>query len=479
MKSLFVRIFMSFWMAQALFFVLAILVTLAFRPRSSTWEALRTTVLNDAVNAYEEGGEQKVRDYLESVEHSQHVRAYLFDENGIEVSHRGAPDWAMRVAAGGPRGPHDGFLFPAPQVLRDSRASSDGKHRYTVVLGLPPGPRVFIGPRGVPFTGLLIGVVSSGIICYLLAWYLTKPIVRLRTAARQLAAGDLTARTGAPPITRRDEVAGLMRDFDAMAERLETLLKAQSRLLNDISHELRSPLARLNVALGLARQRSGVESADMLDRIELEAARLNELIARILTLARLEDGEQLVPQTPVPLDEIVASVSEDAEFEAQERHSHVHTSILEGKWQVRGNASLLHSAVENVVRNAIRYTQEESSVEIELRSEARGLGREAVLRVSDSGPGVPQDALGKLFEPFYRLDDARGRQTGGVGLGLAITERAVRFHGGRVSAYNRPEGGLMVEIRLPLIVSESLAQKSNDPIALAQNKEQGSVLRTQ
>lgn len=464
MKSLFVRIFLSFWMAQALFFVLAILVTLAFRPRSSTWEALRTTVLNDAVGAYEDGGDQMVRDYLESLEHSQHVRAYLFDEHGIEVSHRGAPDWAMRVAAGGPRGPHDGFLFPAPQVLRDSRASSDGKHRYTIVLGLPPGPRVFIGPRGLPFTGLIIGVLSSGLVCYLLSWYLTKPIVRLRTAARQIAAGDLTARTGAPSATRRDEVAGLMRDFDAMAERLETLLKAQSRLLNDISHELRSPLARLNVALGLARQRAGVDSAGMLDRIELEAARLNELIGRILTLARLEDGEQLVPQTPVPLDEIVQSVSEDAEFEAQERHCHVHTSIAEGNWEVRGNASLLHSAVENVVRNAIRYTQEGSAVEIELKSETLA-AREAVLRVSDSGPGVPSDSLDKLFQPFYRLDDARGRQTGGVGLGLAITERAVRFHGGKVSAFNRPQGGLVIEIRLPMIVGEQIAARTNPPVS--------------
>jgi two-component system sensor histidine kinase CpxA len=245
-------------------------------------------------------------------------------------------------------------------------------------------------------------------------------------------------------------VAGLVRDFDAMAERLEMLVKAQSRLINDISHELRSPLARLNVALGLARQRAGVESTDMLDRIELEASRLNELIGRILTLARLEDGEQRVPQTPVPLGELVAGIAEDAEFEAQERHCHVHTVIPEGDWGVRGNDSLLHSAVENVVRNAIRYTQEGSSVEIELTGEKRPGGAEVVLRVSDSGPGVPEDALGKLFEPFYRLDDARGRLTGGVGLGLAITERAVRFHGGKVSAFNRAGGGLMVEIRLPL-----------------------------
>lgn len=451
MKSLFLRIFLSFWVAFALFLVLAILATLALRPRSSTWEALRTTVLNDAVIAYEEGGESQLRPYMENLERSQHVRAYLFDELGNEVSHRGAPDWAMRVAAGGPRSPHDGFLIPAPPVQRDSRASSDGKHRYTLVLGFPPGPRVFFGPRGMPLPALVILVISSGVVCYFLSWYLTKPIVRLRAATRQLAAGDLTARTGAPITARKDEVAGLMRDFDAMAERLETLMKAQSRLLNDISHELRSPLARLNVALGLARQRAGVESADMLDRIELEASRLNELIGRILTLARLEDGEQRTPQTPVPLGELVASVAEDAEFEAQERHCHVHTNLPEGDWGVRGNDSLLHSAVENVVRNAIRYTAEGSSVEIALTSDDRNGTAEAVLRVSDSGPGVPEDSLGKLFEPFYRLDDARGRLTGGVGLGLAITERAVRFHGGKVAAFNRAEGGLMVEIRLPLI----------------------------
>src|SRR5271168_2436978 len=361
MKSLFLRIFLSFWMAFALFLVVAILVTLALRPRSSTWEALRTTVLNDAVSAYEQGGEEQLKQYMLEMEGTQHVRAYLFDERGEELSHRAPPDWAIRVAEGGPRIPRDGLIFPAPPLQRDSRASSDGKHRYTLVMGLPPGPRVFIGPRGLPVPALIILVMSSGIACYFLSWYLTKPIVRLRSATQRLAAGDLTARTGAPVSKRTDEVASLMRDFDGMAERLEMLVNAQSRLLNDISHELRSPLARLNVALGLARQRAGVESVDMLDRIELEASRLNELIGRILTLARLEDGEQEVPQTPVPLDELVVNVAEDAEFEAQARHCHVRTAIPEGDWGVRGNDSLLHSAVENVVRNAIRYTREGTS----------------------------------------------------------------------------------------------------------------------
>jgi signal transduction histidine kinase len=449
--KLFLKIFLSFWVAQALFVVLAILVTLAFRPRSATWEALRNTTLNDAVNAYEEGNERQLRQYFENLEATQHVRAYLFNEQGEEVSHRGAPDWAIRVAAGGPRSPRDGVVFPPPPVQRDSRASSDGKHRYTLVMGLPPGPRVFFGPRGMPVPGLVIAVLSSGFVCYFLAWYMTKPVARLRAATQQLAAGDLTARAGNPNSRRGDEIAGLVRDFDTMAGRLETLVKAQSRLLNDISHELRSPLARLNVALGLARQRSGPESASMLERIELEASRLNELIGRLLTLARLEDGEQRVPPTPVFLDEVVLNVTEDAEFEAQARHCHVRSDIPAGVWEVRGEASLLHSAIENVVRNAIRYTREGTSVEIHLERSQNSSGAEAVVSVSDCGSGVPPDALEKLFQPFYRLDDDRGRQTGGVGLGLAITERAVRFHGGRVAAFNRAEGGLRVEIHLPLL----------------------------
>ena len=465
MKSLFLRIFLSFWLAIALFVVLTILSVFVFRPqRMATWESLRSTALSEAVSAYEQGGPSQVREYLQNLEDTQHVRVHVFDEQGNEISGRHAPSWVQAMAMGKPIPPQDGILIPPPKVLVESRASTDGHHRYVITLALPPGPRVFFGPHGFPIRGLIILVICSGLVCYFLSWYLTKPIVRLRRATRQLAAGDLTARTGAPGKARRDEIAGLMRDFDAMAERLETLVNAQSRLLNDISHELRSPLARLNVALGLARQRSDGASADMLDRIELEASRLNELIGRILTLARLEDGEQPVPQTPVPLDELVANVAEDAEFEAQARRCHVHTVIPPGDWRVRGNASLLHSAAENVIRNAVRYTQEGTSVEIELTSENGIGGPEAVLKVNDSGPGVPVAALEKLFEPFYRLDDARGRTTGGVGLGLAITERAVRFHGGRVSARNRPEGGLQLEIRLPLIGGGQPKPQEPEPV---------------
>jgi two-component system sensor histidine kinase CpxA len=469
MKTLFLKIFLSFWAALALFLVLAILVMLAFRPqRNSTWDALRTTALNEAITAYEHGGTQQAHDYLENLQHTHHVRAYVFDELGNEISGRSSQGWAEHVAAGKPLPPRPGMIFPRPQILTESKASSDGGHLYTIAMELPPGPRVFFGPWGIPMPGLIIAVISSGLVCYFLASYMTKPVARLRAATQRLAAGDLTARAGSPNSTGGDEIAGLMRDFDTMAARLETLVKAQSRLLNDISHELRSPLARLNVALGLARQRSGAESTAMLERIELEAARLNELIGRLLTLARLEDGEQHAPATPVLLDEVVLNVAEDAEFEAQARHCHVQSEIPAGNWGVRGDASLLHSAVENVVRNAIRYTREGTTVAIHLEKTETAGRVEAVVRVTDCGDGVPPDALEKLFQPFYRLDDARGRQTGGVGLGLAITERAVRFHGGRVSAVNRAEGGLMVEIRLPLMPASAGAAEPLETVSAAQ-----------
>jgi len=234
-----------------------------------------------------------------------------------------------------------------------------------------------------------------------------------------------------------------------MAERLQDLVSAQSRLLNDISHELRSPLARLSVALGLAWQRTGPEARSVLERIELEANRLNELIGRLLTLARLEGGEDAMRRTAISLEELVRDIAKDADFEAQSRHCSVGCMIQEDMI-IFGSPSLLHSAVENVVRNATRHTRDSTEVEIRLARESGNGTEEAVVRVTDRGPGVPKEALDKLFRPFYRLDDARGRQTGGVGLGLAITERAVRLHGGTVRALNRPEGGLMVEIRLPI-----------------------------
>lgn len=328
--------------------------------------------------------------------------------------------------------------------------AADGRV-YSMVIQLPP-ERTLFGPRGVPGLGILIAVICSGLVCYALTRYLTSPIVRLRTATQRLAGGDLTARAGFGRPRGHDEMSELVRDFDTMAERLENLVNAQGRLLKDISHELRSPLARLNVALELARQRAGPEAGSALERIDLEASRLNELIGRLLTIVRLEGGGEALRKAPVHLEELVREITQDAAFEAQSRHCRVDCSIIDD-CVIVGDRGLLNSAIENVVRNAVRYTQENTTVEVRLECAQGADGAEAVIRVTDSGPGVPEESLDKLFRPFYRIDDARGRGTGGVGLGLAIAERAVKLHGGEVRAANRPQGGLMVEIRLPMVQS--------------------------
>jgi two-component system sensor histidine kinase CpxA len=276
---------------------------------------------------------------------------------------------------------------------------------------------------------------------------MTRPVVKLRSAAQKLAAGDLSARAGTSESRRKDEIAELVRDFDSMAGRLEAMVKAQSRLWSDISHELRSPLARMSVALELARQRSGPGASGALERITLESERLNELIGRLLTIAKLDSGDDKIEKSTVQLEELVSEVVADAEFEAQSRQCHVKFAATED-FALSGSATLLRSAIENVVRNAVRYTREGTNVEISLTGDDRV--NTALLSIEDSGPGVPPDALDKIFRPFYRIDDARGRQTGGVGLGLAITERSILLHGGTVRALNRPEGGLRIEIRLPV-----------------------------
>lgn len=459
---LFVKIFLSYWVAQALFLVLAILITVAMRERgeSAMWDAQQASVFTKAVQAYEQGGQAEVRRYLDEVRDSRHVRAYLLGEQRENLSGRDLPRWAEFLGKGITPPARDLWDRLMPSPFRRQMLVAASGHRYALVALLPPsGP---FGPGGVPGLGILIGIVSSGLVCYLLAQYLTSPVVRLRAATRRLAAGDLTARAGGVTDRRRDEMAQLVRDFDTMAERLEESVNTQSRLLNDISHELRSPLARLNVASALAHQRSGPEAHSALERIDLEADRLNDLIGGLLTIARLESGSDSRQKSPILLGEMIEGIAADADFEAQVRNCAVKSVIKEDS-RVMGVPSLLYRAIENVVRNAARYTHEGTSAEISLER-GQGNGRaEAVIRVVDSGPGVPEDALDKLFRPFYRIDDARGRQTGGAGLGLAITDRAVRLHGGSVRASNRPPGGLQVEIRLPLAAADDSQNRA--PVA--------------
>lgn len=458
MRSLFFKIFVWFWAAMALV-ALAVIVTTSLvqsKPVAERWRYVTGTAVGiyaqTAVELYERDGPDKLVIYLQRVEQTAQMRAVLFDERGTEITGRGATLNARQLAKRAGENGEPQIDFPnAPDTaaLIARRVYGRGGTRYVLVSEMPGGSRfsAMQSEPGAFVWPVLAMILTGGIVCYGLARYLTAPLAAIRTGVHRIAGGDLSVRLGAKLGTRRDELADLSRDFDLMAERLEALALSQRRLLGDISHELRSPLARLNVALGLARQRAGESARGALDRIEREAERLNELIGQLLTLTRLEIGEEKIERAEIDLRDLVNEIAADADFEASHRRRHV-AIVNSDACVISGNEELLRSAIENVIRNAVRYTAEGTTVEVALAYRLTGSQREAVISVSDYGGGVPEATLGELFRPFYRVADARERKTGGTGLGLAITQRAVQLHGGTVEARNA-EGGLVVEIRLP------------------------------
>jgi two-component system sensor histidine kinase CpxA len=264
-----------------------------------------------------------------------------------------------------------------------------------------------------------------------------------------MAAGDLSVRVAEQLRHADAETRALGGDLDRMAERIQALLESERRLRRDISHELRSPLTRLNIALELIRRKSSADLAPAFDRVERDTQRLDAMIRELLTLNRLE-SEGMGQGEGIDLAQLVRQIADDAAVEAEQRGGEVRAAAT-GECNVRGNSELLRRAVENVVRNAVRFTDAGTHVEVELERR----GERILLSVRDHGPGVPKSALPHIFEPFYRVADDRSRGSGGTGLGLAITEQAVTLHGGTVSARNREGGGLIVEIELPAAVSES------------------------
>ena len=296
---------------------------------------------------------------------------------------------------------------------------------------------------------LATALLAAGATWYGFFRHSTLPLRRLRTVTQQLAGGNLSARIGEGLVHRKDEVADLGRDVDRMAQRIESLVGAHQRLIRDVSHELRSPLARLNVALELARQSAGPTLSAPFDRIERESDRLNELIGQLLMLTKLE-SESVTRRTELDIADLVAEVAQDVDFEARSSDRRVVMTGCE-PLLLNGNRELLHQALENLVRNAARYTAEGTTVEISLcRKETKGIGM-ARIEVRDHGPGVPESELGDIFRPFYRVNDARDRQSGGAGVGLAISDRAVSLHGGSLRASNAPTGGLIMEMELPVM----------------------------
>jgi signal transduction histidine kinase len=301
-------------------------------------------------------------------------------------------------------------------------------------------PVPFFGDSQLRYIRYAALLLAALLVCYALARYLSSPIQKIRRATQKLAEGQLGTRVGDKVGNRRDELAFLAKDFDVMAERIESLITSQQRLSRDVSHELRSPLARMNVALEIAKQKSNGDTSPMLDRIEAESNRLNEMISRLLTLSRLETGSQDFERSEIDLKALVEQTVSDADFEADAVGKSVQI-IHADKCSIVGSDELVSSAVENVLRNAVRYTRNGTSVEVALRSD-NGI---ATVSVRDHGGGVPNDELKNLFRPFYRVGEARDRSSGGTGLGLAIAEQAVKAHKGRIEARNDKDG-LVVEM---------------------------------
>ena len=401
-----------------------------------------------AADIYTRDGQEALKTYLQQMDKVSHIRGGLFDSNGKELAGQITLDKSRELVIRALLTDGMQDVSSGPTALVAKRATSS-KGTFVLVAEISR-PRLISLLAPSRFRGLRVIAVflTTGLVCYALARYLTGPIIKLRAATKQFSQGDLTVRVGPAIGNRRDEIADLGKDFDEMAERIESLVQAQRRLTSDISHELRSPLARLSVALELARSRSGPGAQTALDRIELEANRLNEMISQLLRLSRLESETAEDKQELIELDQLIKEVVADADFEARNNNRTVNIAQLQS-CIVQGRREFLSSAIENVVRNAVKYTGENTTVKVSLSVEDNSANKQALISVRDYGDGVPEDYLKELFRPFFRVADARDRQTGGVGLGLAITEHVIKSHGGKVTAHNAEDGGLVVEIVLP------------------------------
>ncbi|MGH9141035.1 MAG: ATP-binding protein [Vicinamibacterales bacterium] len=474
MHRLHVKIFLWFWLG--ILVVSGTLVTLTelshtraeddraweekYAPRLDMWARQESQILRRE-------GPAALERYVGSFEMDPGVTNYIFAADGREVLGRKAAPAVQRLLQSMP-----GWPAGKPRIDANERMIAE---RVVDIRGTPhvvvvdwPSPSVlnrslfeFLSPdfytarRSRTAIGRILAILAvAGLFCFVLARHIARPVDRLRIAARNIANQQLQTRVDHSVLERKDELADLGRDFDRMAERIEQLVTAQRHLLADVSHALRSPLARLNVALGLARQRSGQPSAEHLDRIEVEAERLNKLIGQLLTMARVDSGVDLERATVFDLGSVVEEVSTDAEYEARTRHCAVEFS-QRGSCVIEGAREMLRGAVENVVRNAVRHTADRTSVEVSLDREQADSGARAIIRVRDHGPGVPGDSVETLFVPFNRIPADGVSNPERTGLGLAITRRTFEVHGGKATAANAADGGFVVTLELPVAARPS------------------------
>ncbi|HWX36408.1 MAG TPA: ATP-binding protein [Steroidobacteraceae bacterium] len=455
---------MLFWLAMALIVggSIAIIFTVAAREYEAP-EMRRPSAAIQASEILAHGGIGALESWLDANKNAVPDRdLYIVGPDGRDILGRRLSGSATRrlefsnreelFAHEGPGRRSTGP--PPPGNFRPSRVApqivaADGT--VFTVLSVPRRPSIFgaLSLPGISLTILCIALVVSALTSWRLARHLSAPIRSIQAGARALASENLDSRAR-PAIRvsagfegRRDELADLARDFDAMAERLRANRGAITRLLRDISHELRSPLARMRVALGLARQ-PPADLSRQLDRMEREIERLDSLITQVLKLARLHGTDAPFARETFDLDEVIEEVVRDANFEGAVKNCRV-MSQGAASTAINGNRDLVRSAVENVLRNAVHYSPQDSPVGVSIERSREGV----VILIRDKGPGVPDGDLERIFEPFYRVAESRDRDTGGEGIGLAITAQVLKAHGGWAKAANSPGGGLEVRLNLP------------------------------
>jgi len=445
-RRLFWKIFLPFWVAQALLLgALYLRVHYRINSEHPWWiqpERHQMPILADlAAKTFQENGPSGLQQLLDGLSLSKRSRFWLVDAGGHELTNRPVPDAIFRGALAAEQ--NEGLYHSFEANVLAARATTP-QGQYILIAELTP-PSINERVPGDILWTLKLGTLFSAILCLLIAHYLTKPIERLRDATHELARGNLDIRAGENLGTRKDEIADLVRDFDIMAGELRNQIQSERNLLSGVSHELRSPIARMRLALTIARYANDPERNEMLNRIEQDAVQLDSMLERILTVARLESGQLQPHFALIDLNDVIDDVLHDANFEAVATGAAI-TYHGNGEIKVTGDAGLLHSAVENLVRNAMFYSGQGGRIDVTLAK----LNDTAVITVRDNGPGVPEAALPLLFKPFYRVDDSRGTTTGGMGLGLAIVRNAVAIHGGSTVARNVAPHGLEVELQLPV-----------------------------
>lgn len=458
MRNLFLKIFLWFWLTFVIVGVTLVIVSISIRSNEMHNEARAKVSLylpieaKQAAEIYEQEGKAGLQRHFDRVEESGFIRAYFLDEEGKELLGHTPPASAVEFAKGARMGTSLVSKFILRSGFAAQQAEGPSGRRYTVLMVITrPSIAFFLrGPDLKTYLSLLAILLVGGAFCFWLARHIAGPVEQLSDTAGRIADGYLDARTNKNIHLRQDEIGRLGRSFDRMAERIESLVRGQQRLLGDVSHELRSPLTRLSLAEGLLRQCPPEEREEYLDRIGLEVEHLDELIGQLLTLARIDSGADASRKERIELGSLIQEVAVDGNFEAQAKRCGVRINSLE-TCPTTGAGEQLRRAVENVVRNAVRHTLPCTEVEITVYRQQAATVSTAVIQVRDHGPGISSEHLKKIFLPFYRVPTGNSEQTGSSGLGLAITERIMRMHGGNVSAENALDGGLVVRLELPLV----------------------------